>query len=524
MKSKTNAKNQIKKWLCFLLTICCVLGNLVIFPTKASAASTAVLSAAQSYYITSMKYPGQAINMYVDRSSDIKNNTKVNLYKLDKSQTQLFTFKKNSAGNYLMIPKGTGYTVNIVALKAGTSVIAYQNKAANNEYFIVDKTSDGTYTFRVANAPHLYLTATSKSTLSLKTKASDNSQKFAFQAYPVSGGTAVKPGSGSGAATPSVPAGTGAVKASLSASRDYYITSAAYGSQAVNMSVNKSSQIRNKTKVNLYKLDKSQTQLFRFKKNSAGNYLMMPRGTKYTVNVSALKSNTSVIAYKNRAANNEYFIIEKTADGYYTFRLANAPGLYLTAVSRSKLTLRTKRSGAAQKFRIVEKKSVSSAGNSGGNTSSGSHSNSGGGTSLSARENAFINNKKWKPGAKWGHGKRATLISNDCYGCCAYAMDYVKYVYGFNFYEASKKQKQKYTAISKIAAGDVIYASKGYGDAAGQHWMVVLGRSGRKLDIIEGNVNGKVRRATYVISGGNICKPDGTKYKKFSYGYHFKKK
>ena len=150
----------------------------------AQAASTTDIKTGQEYYITSAKYSGQAINMYVNSVSAIKNRTTVNLYKLDKTKTQRFTFSKNGSGNFLMIPSGSGFTVNVASLKAGTSVIAWKNAAANNEYFIIEKTGDGYYTFRMQNAPGLYLTADSKSKLTLRAKASDNSQKFAFHVYP----------------------------------------------------------------------------------------------------------------------------------------------------------------------------------------------------------------------------------------------------------------------------------------------------------------------------------------------------
>ncbi len=322
--------------LLFLISVCNA------HPVHA-ASTTDIIAGSQQYYLTSAKYEGRAINMYVDSTTDIKNKTAVNLYALDKSATQRFTFIKNSKGNYLMIPYGSKYTVNVSELKAGTAVFAWQNKAVNNEYFIIEKTSDGYYTLRMENATGLYLTADSNSKLTLRTKASDNSQKFAFHTYPET------------SASPDLEDATDATNAATEAllfenGHQFYFTSVKYKGKAINMSVNKNSSIKNNTKVNLYTLDKSETQRFTFKQNSAGQFLMIPTGTSYTVNVTKLNSGCKVIAYKNNPKNNEYLIVEQDSNGYYTFRLANKPSLYLTATSKNTLTFKTKASDTSQQF------------------------------------------------------------------------------------------------------------------------------------------------------------------------------
>ena len=332
-----------------------------IRPAQA-ASTTDITAGSQQYYITSVMYSGRAINMYVDSMSDIKNKTTVNLYALDKSQTQRFTFTKNSKGNYLMIPAGSKYTVNVSALSAGTAVFAWENKAANNEYFIIEKTSDGYYTLRMENSTGLYLTATSNSKLTLKAKASDNSQKFAFHAYPetsktpetTSAPTSETQKAPETTKTEETPTTSAVVDQIFGVKIEYYFTSVKYNGYAINMSVNKNSSIKNNTKVNLYKLDKSETQRFTFTKNDKGQYLMIPLKTSYTVNVTKLSSGCKVIAYKNAAKNNEYLIVEMNSDNICTFRLANKPSLYLTATSNSTLTFKPKSSDIkSQQFKCV---------------------------------------------------------------------------------------------------------------------------------------------------------------------------
>lgn len=408
-------KRNLKKLLSAILVFACIIGTLMIPETAFAASSTASLSTSDSYYITSAKYSSQAINMYVNKSSSIKNNTKVNLYKLDKSQTQLFTFKKNSAGNYLMIPKGTSYTVNVSALKAGTSVIAWQNKAANNEYFIVDKTSDGYYTFRMANKPSLYLTATSQSAISLKTKASDNSQKFKLTKYPVN--VAVKSVS------------LNKTAASVYAGSSVTLTAAVAPSNATNKGVTWST------------------------------------------------SNAKVAAV--------------SSSGVVTGK----------AVGTAKITVTTKDGKKTAICTVTVKKALT----------------------YTQKVNNFLADSRWKPGNKWLGTQTGYLVKDRSWGCCAYATDFVKYVYNVNFY-TDTKYKTKYTSVSSIKTGDIIYTNK---NKSTQHWMVILKRSGNKIEVAEGNIPvngiGRIRKATYTISGKNICK-GSTVYKVFSEGYHFKAK
>ncbi|MBO5088305.1 MAG: C39 family peptidase [Lachnospiraceae bacterium] len=332
-----------------LLAILLLVSVCATHPVHA-ASTTDIAVGGQQYYLTSVKYPGRAVNMYVDSTAAITNKTPVNLYALDKSTTQRFTFVKNTKGNYLMIPYGSKYTVNVSALQAGTAVFAWQNKAVNNEYFIIEKTSDGYYTMRMENATGLYLTADSNSKLTLRAKAADNSQKFAFHPYPET-----TPETDAATDTATDAANDAAnVTSFFTEGNQYYFTSVKYSGRAINMSVNKNSAIKNNTKVNLYALDKSETQRFTFKKNSAGQYLMVPSGTSYTVNVNKLSAGCKVIAYKNQAKNNEYLIVERTAEGYYMFRLANKPSLYLTATSKNTLTFKKKTSGTSQQFKGVD--------------------------------------------------------------------------------------------------------------------------------------------------------------------------
>jgi len=123
----------------------------------------------------------------------------------------------------------------------------------------------------------------------------------------------------------------------------------------------------------------------------------------------------------------------------------------------------------------------------------------------SQKVNAFLTDSRWKVGTKWGNSQGPKLSNYSSSGCCAYAADFVKYVFG----ASSPRNNRKFTNANEIKAGDILYVTP-------THWMVVLGRSGNKLDIVHGNwTDGKVCRGNFTLNGNSIGK------KTFSYGYHF---
>ena len=133
--------------------------------------------------------------------------------------------------------------------------------------------------------------------------------------------------------------------------------------------------------------------------------------------------------------------------------------------------------------------------------------------------NNFINDGRWKNGIAWGDNQRPKLSTYNSQGCCAYAADFVRYVYGNN----NARSGTRFTNVSGIKAGDVLQINS---SKWGVHWICVLSRSGNSLRVAEGNVlkNGAhvtmVSNGTWVISGNNIY----SNYAKCTYtltnGYH----
>lgn len=126
----------------------------------------------------------------------------------------------------------------------------------------------------------------------------------------------------------------------------------------------------------------------------------------------------------------------------------------------------------------------------------------------------FIADPRWKPGITYNGRQKPKLSGYKSTGCCAFAADFVKYVYGKN----SPRDGGEFSSVKEIRTGDVIVFS------SPSHWVIVLNRSGNSLHTLEGNwMNGKVERSNtaYTIKGNTILR-DGKKFRTFSLGYHFR--
>ncbi len=139
------------------------------------------------------------------------------------------------------------------------------------------------------------------------------------------------------------------VSISIEDGQSYCIVSAS-NNKNVNVYVNKISQIQNGTTINLYSASGDATQSFTFKNTGDNTWLIQPKGSKFTLNVSSRKTGADVLCWKNTSKNNEEWIAEASGDGY-TLRLENAPSLYLTQ-SGSALTLQKKSGKNNQIFKI----------------------------------------------------------------------------------------------------------------------------------------------------------------------------
>lgn len=163
-------------------------------------------------------------------------------------------------------------------------------------------------------------------------------------------------------------------------------------------------------------------------------------------------------------------------------------------------TIGKSRAIEAIKIRLVKKNNAPA-----NNTNSGS-------SSYNSKVNSFLSDSRFRNGASWSSSKRPNLSSYNGKGCCAYAADFVKYVFGNN----SPRGGKAFYNPSEIRAGDVIYVSNS------SHWFVVISRSGNSLKVAEGNWGGKVvvSNGTYTVSGNRLLR-NGSVFRTFNTGYHF---
>ncbi|MDO5409429.1 MAG: hypothetical protein Q4F21_03135 [Lachnospiraceae bacterium] len=126
----------------------------------------------------------------------------------------------------------------------------------------------------------------------------------------------------------------------------------------------------------------------------------------------------------------------------------------------------------------------------------------------------FINDSRWRNGAYYGGSRRPYISSYNGIGCCAYAADFIKYVYSYD----SFGRGIAYNNPSEIRTGDVLKVVNS------QHWIVVLSRNGDSLRTAEGNwTNGTVciSDTAYKVKNSTLYR-NGYRFRTFSVGYHFR--
>ena len=98
--------------------------------------------------------------------------------------------------------------------------------------------------------------------------------------------------------------------------------------------------------------------------------------------------------------------------------------------------------------------------------------------------NAFINDYRWKNETAWGSSQTPKLSSWGSKGCCAYAADFEYYMYGTKGWSG-----YAFNSAESISSGCILHINIPSG---GEHWIVVLERSGSTLYTAEGNCNSRV--------------------------------
>ena len=129
---------------------------------------------------------------------------------------------------------------------------------------------------------------------------------------------------------------------------------------------------------------------------------------------------------------------------------------------------------------------------------------------------AFINDSRFTDGVSWG-ARTPKLSSWSSSGCCAYCADFAQYCYG----DGNPNSGEKYYGAWDVRAGDIIYTQGNGNYGYGEHWYVVLKRSGNSLYTAEGNVDNRVYIGwNYTIVDGATIKRNSGGYFPFSRGHH----
>ena len=126
--------------------------------------------------------------------------------------------------------------------------------------------------------------------------------------------------------------------------------------------------------------------------------------------------------------------------------------------------------------------------------------------------NQFISDSRFANGAQWGPKTPQQISKHKSQGCCAYAADFVKFVYDSD----DIRSGTEYNSADEITSGDVIYVTNT------DHWIVVLERRGNVLYTAEANWGSTViiSDQIYTIENG-VLHRKGEPFRTFSSGYDY---
>ena len=71
-------------------------------------------------------------------------------------------------------------------------------------------------------------------------------------------------------------------------------------------------------------------------------------------------------------------------------------------------------------------------------------------STFTEKVDAFLADSRWKHGISWGDSQKPKLSSWSSTGCCAYAADFVAYVYGSKSAAWTSSDFTKYTKLDEI--------------------------------------------------------------------------
>jgi|GEM_PF-5862286 len=134
------------------------------------------------------------------------------------------------------------------------------------------------------------------------------------------------------------------------------------------------------------------------------------------------------------------------------------------------------------------------------------------------RYQEFIAKPEYADGASWTSWNTPLISNWTSYGCMAYAMDFVAYVYGVY---TSPEYSDDFTVnydLDSLKVGDIVHVSNNSG-----HWFVILDRQDDVLYTCDGNFGSVCRTTThaYHLENGGIYDYGACCYESFDFSYQY---
>ena len=246
----------------------------------------------KEYYITSAYINGRAIDGGKTTGANIVSST------LNCGDTQKFKLIKYSDGTYHIQNFKTKECIEICAGKTGTSKTALRLNSQVHNYsqrLFIGKNSNGTITMYTNNGLAIQVSSEKNNMgLIINNASSNNTQQFVLKS-------------------------TSEVSAANIDTKNYYcIVSSINTKKAVDVYAGKTANLTN---VDIYDLNKTDAQKFKFVKNSDGTYTILNKGSNKAIDVYAnsIKNNTNVDIYTSNNTTAQKWYAIKNTDNTITF-------------------------------------------------------------------------------------------------------------------------------------------------------------------------------------------------------------
>ena len=257
----------------------------------------------KEYFITSVYSKGRAIDA---KNGNLKADNSTVINTLNCSDSQKFKFIKNSDESYYI--QNMEMQINLKeysALKNSTRAVNANSVSTNTkedlgQKWYIGQNSDNTISFYTSDGLVIDLTG-DKNNSNIKTNNVNNNSSQKFNLKSSSEISSIN----------------------IDTNKYYYILSSINTKKAIDVYGGRTD---NFTNVDIYDLNKTNAQKFRFEKNSDGSYTILNKASNKALDVYANKTAnmTNVDIYTSNKTNAQKWFILKNSDGTITFLSAES--------------------------------------------------------------------------------------------------------------------------------------------------------------------------------------------------------